>query len=341
METANSVKTQVRLHYVDYARGFAIILLLLSHAIPSNNDLVKIWISSFDMPIFFIICGILCYIKYPDGVKKENAFSFLKKRIFQLGVPYLFFCLLLTIFYFSLSLVSHSEFNLLMYIIRIFTLKGIDSLWFLPCYFLAEIIFCFVVVKLPKYIRFGIMVLSVIALSLATLFPFPLSTNLLVKVILGIGFVYVGFLISKFQLIKRLPIYISIIIMIICAFLSYANGFIGVSDFMLNNVFLFYFNSIFTSIAVLNIFYYCEMKLKYKFKFLDYFGRNSIVILCTNNLLIEVIRLLDYFVTGNILISWGILGNFIFFIILVLMEVPIIMLSNGHLSFLFGKLRRQ
>ena len=71
---------------------------------------------------------------------------------------------------------------------------------------------------------------------------------------------------------------------------------------------------------------------------LSFFGQNSIVILCTNNLIIEVCRLLDYKIFGNILISWGLYGNIIFTIILIAIEIPIIILTKKtKLSILFGK----
>lgn len=52
----------MRLRYIDLTKGLAIFLMLWGHTMTSVNS-VHIWIYSFHMPIFFIICGILIRIK--------------------------------------------------------------------------------------------------------------------------------------------------------------------------------------------------------------------------------------------------------------------------------------
>ena len=52
----------MRLRYIDLTKGFAIILMLWGHTMTLVNS-IHIWIYSFHMPIFFIICGILIRIK--------------------------------------------------------------------------------------------------------------------------------------------------------------------------------------------------------------------------------------------------------------------------------------
>ena len=80
-----------RLLFIDYAKGIAILLLLLSHSIVGYGPL-KTWISAFNMPIFFIICGYLCLYKYPQGLSCHNLTLYLKKRIRSLWMPYFVFC---------------------------------------------------------------------------------------------------------------------------------------------------------------------------------------------------------------------------------------------------------
>lgn len=74
-------------------------------------------------------------------------------------------------------------------------------------------------------------------------------------------------------------------------------------------------------------------------KVLELYGKNSIVILCTNNLLIEIIRLLDFKIMGNALISMGMSGSILLFIVLMLIEYPIIQLANGILAPIFGNIK--
>ena len=69
----------------------------------------------------------------------------------------------------------------------------------------------------------------------------------------------------------------------------------------------------------------------------ELFGKNTIIVVCTNNMLIEVIRLVDHKFTGNILISWGMFGNVVFFAILVICETLFITVAKGKLRWIFGK----
>ena len=146
-----------RLKYLDYTKGFAILLMLLGHCM-SDKNLLHNWIYSFHMPIFFVVCGCLTAMKY-DGrqIGFTDFQSHLIRRLKQIGVPYIVFCLVLIAFYFSISLLSHSDYNILESLFSVVTLKGIDSLWFLPVYFLSEMLFVFVFLKFNKILRFIIL----------------------------------------------------------------------------------------------------------------------------------------------------------------------------------------
>lgn len=101
--------------------------------------------------------------------------------------------------------------------------------------------------------------------------------------------------------------------------------------------FLFYINAILLSLAVMSLFKNIENKTKSEIKLLSYFGKNSIVVLCTNNLVIEILRMTDHFITKDILITLGYLGVAILFIILCVLEVLVIKISDTKLCILFGK----
>ena len=51
-----------RLTYLDMAKGVGIFLVVLGHIEYIQEDTLK-WISSFHMPLFFVIGGILSYAK--------------------------------------------------------------------------------------------------------------------------------------------------------------------------------------------------------------------------------------------------------------------------------------
>lgn len=94
------------IEYIDSIKGFAIFLMVMGHAIAWNyvdwNEVcvydieqplnVKIggliWqlIYSFHMPLFFMVSGYLSYKTY----EWENFYSFLKKKIMRLLIPWIF-----------------------------------------------------------------------------------------------------------------------------------------------------------------------------------------------------------------------------------------------------------
>lgn len=120
----------MRQSYLDDAKGLAIILMVFGHTMTSNNP-VHMWIFSFHMPLFFIVGGILFALcPHPLGWKSE--WDFIKRRAATAGIPYLFFGILLALFYSALNIVAHEPISLFPRLLRLVTLKGIDSLWFLP-----------------------------------------------------------------------------------------------------------------------------------------------------------------------------------------------------------------
>ena len=72
-------KTNDRLHYVDVARGLAMLCVILGHM---GFDNLNIFIFSFHMPLFFLLAG--CF------QKKQESMLFIKKKAKSLLVPYLF-----------------------------------------------------------------------------------------------------------------------------------------------------------------------------------------------------------------------------------------------------------
>lgn len=65
----------MRLRYIDFTKGLAIILMIFGHTMSKINCL-HIWIYSFHMPIFFIICGIIMCRK-----GRQKSYSLLKEKI--------------------------------------------------------------------------------------------------------------------------------------------------------------------------------------------------------------------------------------------------------------------
>ena len=196
-----------RVKYLDYAKGFAIICMLLSHAIPQENDIIRTIISGFDMPLFFLVCGCIISIKDKDDI---SFFKFLRKRIRTIFVPYFTFGVALSLFYCVLSALSNDEINLWYYLVRLITFQGVDSLWFLPVYFLAEVLFVFIFKKFSSILRiviFGIFVISIcIFYNMFYLFEGSILFKFAARTLIALIFIYFGYIFYKYTKNKKIYI---------------------------------------------------------------------------------------------------------------------------------------
>ena len=331
-----------RLEFVDSAKGIAILLLLFSHTGPGN--IVNSIITAFHMPIFFIISGILISYKYGDSITAINIFKAIIKRTKQLFVPYYIFGLMLLVFFALLGYISTGQFSYKEHLLSLLTFRGIGSLWFIPIYFFAE----FLLLSTLLFIKRKTSKTFIAAASVVLLMSyFYLQENpqsqflcLLLKTYVAYTFSLIGYLFHStrhlYNRILAAPLYITIMLLTPFVICSLFNGTVGIGALSFNNPFIFYINAIGISILFFSLMNTCTKP--HINHCLSFFGQNSIVILCTNNLIIEVCRLLDYKIFGNILISWGLYGNIIFTIILIAIEIPIIILTKKtKLSILFGK----
>lgn len=323
---------------LDFAKGFAILLMLFAHTIPDVTG-IKIFIFSFHMQIFFVICGVLMQKKY--GEERISASEFwkgFKKRLRQLAVPYLVFSLVLAFFYTILEAISGNRIEIASRLLRILSLRGIDSMWFIPVYFFAEVLMRGISVcprwKLVSWILTGACFFFVVLF--ADRLPARELYRFLLRVAIGFSFIALGRFLERYQFVERIHPALALIMLAAGAVLTRINGFSALGSLEIQNGVLFFLNAAIISIAILA---FCSVleKSGFKGKLLSFYGRNTIVILCTNNLLIEAIRLLDHKFTGDWLLHAGLPGCFVFSLILILAEYPLIRLSEGKLRFLFGK----
>ena len=92
------------------------------------------WIYSFHIPIFFVISGILLSIK--EEWKNKDIKSIIIKKFKQIMYPYITFSCLVLIY----SIVMNPE-KVLEIVQKTIFLEGYNTLWFLPCLFIAECLF--------------------------------------------------------------------------------------------------------------------------------------------------------------------------------------------------------
>jgi len=73
-----------RIGWIDFAKGVAIILMVLGHAVVTSP--LKKFIFVFHMPFFFVMAGFLLNLNKWGGAENFNAFA--AKLFKRLLVPY-------------------------------------------------------------------------------------------------------------------------------------------------------------------------------------------------------------------------------------------------------------
>ena len=131
---------QKRLDYLDMAKGIGIFLVILGHIEYIQEDTLK-WLSSFHMPLFFVVGGILVYLRRDTG---RTAFETIGSRIRGVLTPYLSFSLMLLAMNTITSIRNPETLSgtaLARQYLDTFTGYGVHILWFLPAYFIAGAVF--------------------------------------------------------------------------------------------------------------------------------------------------------------------------------------------------------
>lgn len=329
-----------RLIELDYTKGFAILILLLSHCMGEINAL-KIWIFSWNMPIFFIICGLIHQLRNPEGLPFGKLKSWCKHRIIQIFIPYFTFSLLYIIFLNGLSWISEGKTNILSGCIAVMTMHGIASMWFLPIYFFSEVLYTFFMVKLPRIIQILFIVIVIILVTLLQ-HNNEISTDkvmqLLLKIFVALSFVILGGISSKYFIRTKISIYFLLISLLLSSAIALYNGLVGIGALLFNNVILFFIIGTIISCTIIMLFKVINERINSKYlNILSIWGANSIVVLVTNNLLIEIFRLLEYKVFDNFFLENGIIGAFLMTAILIIPEYYLISISQSKIGILFGK----
>lgn len=330
----------MRYKYLDYAKGLSILLMVFTHTMSSGNWM-STWVFSFHMPIFFVICGILLEEKYAGHVTAHQYATLVRRRMVQIGVPYLVFGSALALFYSLLNVIAGQPVTMLRRMWELITLQGIDSLWFLPCYVLAEFLAAAVRVCDSRAMQIGRKLLFAVVVVLLCLLAENMPTDwrlrVLLKSLIGWIFVEIGISLSKHRIHEKIPIGGVTALLVIGAVLSEYNGFSAIGSLQLQNPLLFFANAAMTSTGILALCKYAETVRTAHLKCLELYGRNTIVVVCTNNLLIEIIRLLDYKLFGDVLLRSGLMGCAVFTAILLVIEYILIRMAQGPLGVLFGK----
>ena len=311
-----------RLDYLDYAKGIGILLVVLAHIYCFNPDinreLLVIWIYSFHMPLFFIVSGMLLKYKNENDIKKVII-----SRIKGLLIPYLFFSLLSII---VKIIINGLDKNMIIWDLIYSAIGiGIDVLWFLPALFIGEILF----VLINKMIKNNYAKVLLIAfLFICSTFISKENGLILLLIsrgLIALGFVAIGYLGFEFVHNRDINLVILITLFIVHIITSRMNGFVDLNNLVFDNQLLYIFNSILGSFILIEL---CKL---IKSNILVYLGKNSLIIMAIH---LNLIYLFNKYIGLNL---YGYISGLMLFLLIILIEIPIIYVIKNYLSFMIGK----
>ena len=314
-----------RVKYIDQVKGFAILLIVLGHIIP--DSFLKTWIYTFHVPIFFVINGILI-------AKKEKASKDInvKQCFFNILYPYFTFSVFVLIKDFLKCILIEKRFISEPFIndfIKFFLFEGYGTLWFLPIMFFAEVLFLKIFKKINYkttiYIsKMAILLLIILIFNKLSIFKY------FTKIFISLLFLSAGYLLERTQNSFQKEINIEILLLTLLIFIPFSilNGKVDMHYCIYNNLLLYIIISLINSTLIILIF----KNLKLSSNALEFFGKNSLIIMITHSVLpvISVSSFTKKFF-NNLIIS-----NALTFIFTLIFEVAIIFLTNKYFKFMFS-----
>ena len=292
-----------RLDYLDMTKGFGIILVVMGHIIYTEAH-VMVWISSFHMPLFFVVAGVLMAVKNEDH---SDPLAVIRHKAKGLLIPYFWFSLIdfvLDIGNVTLGKIDMHTFQV--NAISSLTLYGKSVLWFLTALFFTSCYFVLLRSKLSdKVVPVMVVLIAAACYFLRTVLEniyIANADNLLITSIVNFlrSFVRAGmvlpflaggyyiwrWLIGKMagftddrpgKKIRTIRVMSAIVLFAVNITAAMVNWSVDTNNMVFGNIFLYYIGGFAGSFAVIML-----MRSIPPVKPLSYLGRNSLIIMATH-----------------------------------------------------------
>ena len=341
--------TKKRITYIDMAKGIGILLVLIGHSEFPSTPLIT-WISSFHMPLFFILSGMLFS---HTGATQKDWKIFLKKKTKTILLPYGVFSILSILASAILDAGIFPEY-LWTSLLQTVSFYGISVLWFLPALFFSESGFYFI----RKYTSTrgtvltmtGILGISLLGNELFHRY-YPISdsyANILLYYLLAVlirsgiamTFLAIGYYLyppfSAQKLSASNYLILSAGFLILNLFLGFKNGGVDLNQLVFRNYILYYLAALSGSMFII-----CLCNFLPDTTPLLYMGQNSLIIMATH---MNCRFLGACFLVGDFALRLfpqaGLFGYYLVVAIcMALLEFIAITIINRFFPFLIGKSR--
>ncbi len=325
-----------RIDWVDVVKGFGIFLVVYGH----NFPILETYIYGFHMPLFFFLSGLFHPIKITTLI--------VKKRAQQILIPYFSWSTLLFLFWFFIGRKygesSEVEASVFKNFIGIFFAQGNTTymnwgmpMWFLPSIFLTFLIFGFIQKIKQKLFQVLIIVFLVI---LGFLMPKVLNVHFVWSIdvtLVSLFFYTIAFYLKniilnykiKYEVLALLALLVlhSILSLNLSTKVDMYRSIYGNEIFFLTNALL--------GVAFWILFF----KKIGHIKILNFFGKNTLLVLVLHLRILTVIKLLLVLFWSSKSFEFNELEKLILVVIQLFILYPIIVFINKNIPFLNGKIQ--
>lgn len=331
------IKTN-RIEYIDIFRSFGILTMVMGHV--GFGKTFDFFIHAFHMPMFFWISGFL----FRHKSKSELSFrTWVLRKVKTLLLPYVVFGMAHYVLY---SCINYDDIDIspLVHLFSVNTngLPICGALWFLTALFFTDILFFIIDRYIASEPLKAIIIASIALFGNLTkvIFPFTLPFAL-GPAFVGVGLYYIGYLCRKssenkvVHFLFNLPWIPNLLLGILTIILIFLNDYINMRTETYAVIPLFWANAVLSIIVGVNL-----SKLLYKYiqksiveKWLVSVGRESIVYVCLNQVVIMFIRKATQML--NIPVYWS--SILILIITMAALWVISKIMMNTRLKLLIGK----
>lgn len=288
-----------RIDYLDMAKGIGILLVVIGH-VTYVSEPVRQYISTFHMPFFFLISGmLLCYKQ-----EEENSlWNFAVRRFKGLMIPYIIcsICIFLIESCRILWKAANTWENVFRQVFQSLCLQGVSVLWFLPALFLAELVFLFLRKK-SSHLWTAIFLVSIYLLSswaIEVAKEYFSQTNslradlcydvisMIFRTLFCVSFVGSGYYFGSFLFAQKsnriVEMFLSTGLLVFTGVVLKLNGSVDIRGMNLGNPALFLLGGVGGSVGVIVLCRVLEsLPLKMLHHFLLFMGCNSLLIMVTH-----------------------------------------------------------
>ena len=278
--------TKQRIAYLDFIKGVCITLLVSFHVQPTGHELHQ----TFLMPIFFFLSGL-------NFKTYANFNDFLRRKVNTLIVPFIFFIIIGTIYYFSRNLLlSHFDVGQAFCKMPLNPVANNTPMWFLLVLFMANIIYYGLCLFCPRWLTI------VLTLALGIVGFLIASNGYVIEPYIDMTFVALPFFMLGNEASK-------------CGILTYRPPILATLTLLAATILWVYCDTpiinmlqrdypsalllfVMTPMVIFSLFFVCQ-HVKRSIPLISFWGRYSLIVLGSHYFLIGWLRIIANKFYGN------------------------------------------